>query len=105
MFRSGSSPPHPSKLSFLPTSALNATDLLWVLTAGLRGWGYLQVLRSADIQACDVLNPPVDLVHHWVVKGGKPGTEQEGPGEARKRERERGENRVRVERERREREL
>lgn len=58
-----------------------------MLTAGLSGRSYLQVLRRADVQACDVLNPPVDLLHHWVVKRGEPGAERrEGEREG-KRER------------------
>lgn len=70
-------PTHPN-CHFCLRQRYRVTEPLWVLTAGLSGRGYLQVLRRADVQARDVLDPPVDLGHHWVVQQGEPGADKEG---------------------------
>lgn len=38
---------------------------------------YLQVLGSADIQAGDVLNPLIDLIHNRMLKRSKPGADRQ----------------------------
>lgn len=52
--------------------------------SGSRGFqtgGHLQVLGSADVQAGDVLDPLVDLIHHWMFERSEPGAERRDTGE------------------------